>query len=60
MKTLLTLIAVCVALTALAFIAIQPCKTEDSSMCYWNASQHGNGQGTSFYSISENNVILFK
>ena len=44
----------------LSAFTFQPCATEDSTMCYWDSAQHGNGQGTSFYSISETNVILFK
>lgn len=26
------------------------CRTEDSSSCYWDAAQHGDGTGWSFYS----------
>jgi len=34
---------------ALGFL---PCATEDSKDCYWIASIHGNGQGTSFININ--------
>ena len=33
-------------------IAILPaCPTEDSNFCSWDASTHGNGQGSSFVTI---------
>lgn len=25
---------------------LPPCPTEDSTGCYWDASEHGNGQGS--------------
>jgi hypothetical protein len=28
-----------------------PCPTEDSSNCYWDAGEAGNGRGHSFYAI---------
>ena len=28
---------------------VKPCKTEDSTGCYWNAATQGNGRGRSFY-----------
>jgi hypothetical protein len=28
-----------------------PCATEDSTNCYWDASQRGNGTGTSFVTV---------
>lgn len=28
-----------------------PCATEDSSNCYWSASEQGNGSGVSFLDI---------
>lgn len=30
---------------------LPPCPTEDSDNCIWLASEHGNGQGQSFYTI---------
>lgn len=27
---------------------LPPCATEDSENCYWDAANHGDGQGTSF------------
>lgn len=30
---------------------LPPCPTEDSDNCIWLASQQGNGQGHSFYTI---------
>lgn len=42
------LIATLIAL-ALGF---QPCATEDSANCTWDATTHGNGQGTSFIDIA--------
>lgn len=35
------------------------CATEDSTMCYWDASTHNNGQGSSFIALSEDVVITF-
>lgn len=33
-------------------IAVLPsCDTEDSASCYWNAAEHGNGEGTSFIDL---------
>lgn len=28
-----------------------PCPTEDSTNCYWDAAQHGNGSGVSFVDV---------
>jgi len=42
------------ALTALVVLMLsfsRSCPTEDSDMCYWDATVQGNGQGTSFVSI---------
>lgn len=30
-------------------IPAKPCKTEDSSNCYWDAGVRGNGKGRSFW-----------
>lgn len=30
---------------------VQPCKTEDSRNCYWNAAVQGNGAGQSFVDV---------
>jgi hypothetical protein len=30
---------------------LPPCPTEDSDNCIWLASEHGNGEGHSFYTI---------
>lgn len=29
--------------------ALEPCPTEDSGDCYWNAAEQGNGEGQSFF-----------
>lgn len=34
-----------------AFAWFTPCATEDSSNCYWDAAERGNGTGTSFLDI---------
>jgi hypothetical protein len=34
------------------------CVTEDSDNCHWFADVHGNGQGTSFYSLNGQRVML--
>lgn len=31
--------------------SLPPCPTEDSDNCIWHASEHGNGEGHSFYTI---------
>lgn len=38
-------------LLAVAALILPPCPTEDSDQCYWNAVEHGNGQGTSFIAV---------
>lgn len=59
MKTLaLVLLIAWAAVTGLALQLTTPCKTEDSTMCYWDASQHGNGTGKSFVSLTEGLVII--
>lgn len=41
-----------IAFSVLLFLAIQnPCVYEDSTMCYWDARQMGNGMGNSFVDI---------
>lgn len=61
MKTLaLVLLVAWAAVTGLALQLSTPCKTEDSTMCYWDASQHGNGTGKSFISLTEAFTIRTK
>lgn len=36
---------------ALVALILPPCATEDSSTCYWDASTHGNGTGSSFIDV---------
>lgn len=35
----------------LTFVFLQPCATEDSTNCLWDAQEAGNGQGNSFIDI---------
>jgi hypothetical protein len=56
MKTALILGGTVFALALVALVTImlsfsRSCPTEDSDLCYWDASTQGNGQGTSFVSI---------
>ena len=55
-------IAVCALVAGIVFgillatpepgtIRLGPCQTEDSTNCYWDAAQHGNGQGVPFLSV---------
>ena len=37
---------------AFLVLAMPECATEDSTNCFWHASEHGNGQGTSFVDIN--------
>ena len=56
----LTLI-VWVALTGVSLHAVAtPCKTEDSTLCYWNADTQGNRQGESFLALTETISIRTK
>lgn len=41
-----------VAGVGVASIALTPCEFEDSRNCYWNASERGNGQGSSFVNVA--------
>lgn len=38
---------------------LDPCPTEDSTNCMWNASERGNGLGDSFIDIN-GSLIYFK
>ena len=38
---------------AILVAILPPCATEDSTMCVWDASTQGNGQGHSFISLEE-------
>lgn len=38
-------------LLALMISLSTPCEFEDSTNCYWNAQEQGNGQGNSFVDI---------
>lgn len=52
------LIALFMLLCPAQFDAVfPPCEYEDSTMCYWDAEERGNGQGRSFVSISEDLII---
>jgi hypothetical protein len=35
---------------------LQPCKSEDSLNCYWDASKQGNGRGSSFFVDQDGHV----
>ena len=34
-----------------AVVVLMPCQSEDSTDCYWNAQERGNGRGRSFVNI---------
>lgn len=38
-------------ITGRDLIILEPCPTEDSDNCYWDASFNGNGEGISFVTI---------
>lgn len=38
-------------------LLLPACGSEDSTGCYWDATTHGNGTGTSFVAISDDVVI---
>lgn len=50
-KTIATIIAATLFALNSALHPLAPCATEDSTDCYWDASQHGNGQGESFIDV---------
>lgn len=37
---------------ALMVALTTPCVEEDSANCFWDATRHGNGEGTSFIDIN--------
>lgn len=43
-----TIAAAFITATLLAFPFVNPCQAEDGTACTWNASESGNGSGTSF------------
>lgn len=55
MKVLLAIIA----FMALAVIGLEPCPTEDSTLCYWDSASRGNGKGISFIAITEDFRISY-
>jgi hypothetical protein len=60
MKTLLVTLAL-LTLTACTpeVPTLAPCQTEDqTTACYWDATQHGNGQGRSFI-VTDSGSIVF-
>lgn len=46
-----TLAAVAMMLGAVPVVT--PCPTEDSTLCYWDSSTHGNGLGLSYVALTE-------
>jgi hypothetical protein len=49
-----------IVLATLASVAVEmpPCEYEDSTNCYWNAKERGNGFGHSFVSINGRSYFL--
>lgn len=43
----------------LASLIFPACATEDASGCYWDAAAHGNGVGTSFIAVTDDQIIYF-
>jgi len=39
-------------------LTLSPCPTEDSTYCYWNASERSNGEGISFIAFGEGQMII--
>lgn len=53
MKTAIVLAiagALCFA-SSISLALLPPCEQEDSTNCYWDASEQGNGQGKDFLDI---------
>jgi hypothetical protein len=38
---------------------LTPCPTEDSTMCRWDATAHGNGAGDSFIALTDHVSVVF-
>ena len=63
MKTALISGGTLFALALVAFVILmlsfsRSCPTEDSDLCYWDASTQGNGQGTSYVSILNHTIPI--
>ena len=60
MRALMIGAAIWLALALVAAIPIlTPCPTEDSTLCNWNASEHGNGHGASYVALTEDLWIYY-
>lgn len=46
------------ALALILALILPPCPTEDSTMCTWDATQHGNGQGHSIVNLWEGVTVF--
>jgi len=46
-------------LLIVSLLNFQPCAEEDSTNCYWNAQEQGNGEGNSFIAFSEAFTLHF-
>lgn len=55
MKALMLFLAL-----TMSFTEFPPCPTEDSTMCYWDASTRSNGEGTSFIAFTDSISLHFK
>lgn len=45
-------------LAVLLALVLPACPTEDSNMCYWDGSEHGNGQGVSFVTVLDTPIYF--
>ena len=46
------MLVIILTLLALLGMPLQPCATEDSDQCYWDASERGNGDGSDFIALA--------
>lgn len=51
-------ISAIVAGTFAFVLTLSPCPTEDSTYCYWNASERSNGKGLSYIAFGEGQMII--
>ena len=53
MKTLTIALTSFLMLCALSVPVVNPCTTEDGTLCNWNADTRGNGKGSSFIALTD-------
>lgn len=53
-------LALAALLLSLALVPIAtPCNEEDSTLCNWDASKHGNGVGSSYVALTDEFRLIY-